>query len=79
MNLCIKRHVQDIAESVMSGGQNTCPKWPIRLTLPAIHKTNMPHHPYEAIRHLISEKGDARLQIKQMFDKKYAVNEVLST
>src|SRR5690554_7484855 len=41
MNLCIKRHVQDIAESVMSAIIMTCPKWPNHLSPAAIHQINL--------------------------------------
>src|SRR5690554_8082124 len=47
MNLCIKRHVQDIAESVMSAIKTTCPKWPNHLSWTAIHQTNPTHQSFE--------------------------------
>src|SRR5690554_2671271 len=48
MNLCINRHVQDIAESVMSTIKITCPEWPIHLSQAAIHRLNVTHQPIEA-------------------------------
>src|SRR5690606_2749788 len=40
MNLCINRHLQDTAESVMIDARTTCPQWPIRLSQAAIHRLN---------------------------------------